>query len=657
MDKVIKNAKLLCKYLISAVSVATLAVAGAAAMQAPAEATEPQTKVETSTPADTVSPIVCNKFPQPPLPRGVEGDSNCSVKKTNWYEQEWPSVAEIETDPHVAVTPAAENTAATPATPAGNSPAPANSAILEPIDEYNLDGEPMARVTSVSQLRDVHPTDWVFQALQSLVERYGCIAGYPAPAALGRQHQTFRGNRTLTRWEFAAGLNACMEQIERLIAESEAVVRSDIEKLQRLAQEFEAELAALDARVDNLEGRVAFLEDYQFSTTTKLSGRLIFSPKDTFSGRGDTQTVLQYQTLLRLLTSFTGRDLLSVGLIASNSNLAQLAPTNDGKIVGPTSEGSTIWAFGGGTRNSFRLTTLEYIFPIIDNQDKLYLTLIASNGFNTSRSLLPITNLSWEGYELGSGPTSAFAQRSPLYRLGGGQGVIANYDSGPWRLTLGYLAIRGSNPSRGEGLFNGDYLALGQLNFTPSDRFSLALTYRNNYFGPGRFAFNNRFQARGADSPGFLGTALANRFDNEGVFFDENIPVVSNTYGVQGYYQVSPKLVIGGFAAKFNARLIGRGDADIWSYAVNLTFPDLGKEGNLGGLIVGVEPTLTGLRIGDNFVGGFKRDTSLHIEGFYQYRLTDKISITPAFIWITAPNQDADNEDIVVGLIRTTFRF
>ncbi|MBD1846653.1 porin, partial [Cyanobacteria bacterium FACHB-63] len=37
----------------------------------------------------------------------------------------------------------------------------------------------IGQVTSVSQLSDVRPTDWAFQALQSLVERYGCIAGYP----------------------------------------------------------------------------------------------------------------------------------------------------------------------------------------------------------------------------------------------------------------------------------------------------------------------------------------------------------------------------------------------------------------------------------------------------------------------------------------------
>ena len=47
-----------------------------------------------------------------------------------------------------------------------------------PIDNYQYI-EPQAQVTSVSQLRDVSPTDWAYEALRSLVERYGCIVGYP----------------------------------------------------------------------------------------------------------------------------------------------------------------------------------------------------------------------------------------------------------------------------------------------------------------------------------------------------------------------------------------------------------------------------------------------------------------------------------------------
>ncbi|MFM9159341.1 MAG: iron uptake porin, partial [Dolichospermum sp.] len=63
----------------------------------------------------------------------------------------------------------------------------------------NNQQEVMSQVTSVSQLSDVQPNDWAFQALQSLVERYGCAAGYP--------NNTYRGNRALSRYEFAAGLN------------------------------------------------------------------------------------------------------------------------------------------------------------------------------------------------------------------------------------------------------------------------------------------------------------------------------------------------------------------------------------------------------------------------------------------------------------------
>ena len=72
------------------------------------------------------------------------------------------------------------------------------------------------------------PTDWAFQALQSLVERYGCIVGYP--------DKTYRGNRALTRYEFAAGLNACMDRINELIAAGTAdrVKKEDLVALQKL---------------------------------------------------------------------------------------------------------------------------------------------------------------------------------------------------------------------------------------------------------------------------------------------------------------------------------------------------------------------------------------------------------------------------------------
>jgi len=103
-----------------------------------------------------------------------------------------------------------------------------------------------AQVTSVSQLSDVQPTDWAFGAVQSLVERYDCIAGYP--------NGTFLGNRAMTRYEFAAGLNACLDRVNELIATAtlDVVQKEDLTTLQRLQEEFSAELATLRGRVDSL---------------------------------------------------------------------------------------------------------------------------------------------------------------------------------------------------------------------------------------------------------------------------------------------------------------------------------------------------------------------------------------------------------------------
>jgi hypothetical protein len=75
------------------------------------------------------------------------------------------------------------------------------------------------------------------------------------------------------------GLNACLQQVERLIASSgrDLATRQDLERLQRLVNEFRPELTAtLGSRVNALEGRTARLEERQFSTTTKLFGQAVF---------------------------------------------------------------------------------------------------------------------------------------------------------------------------------------------------------------------------------------------------------------------------------------------------------------------------------------------------------------------------------------------
>ncbi|MEA5549567.1 iron uptake porin [Anabaena cylindrica UHCC 0172] len=501
--------------------------------------------------------------------------------------------------------------------------------------------ESMAQINSVAQFSDVQPTDWAFQALQSLVERYGCIAGYP--------NATFRGNRAITRYEFAAGLNACLDRINELIATatSDLVTQPDLVSLQRLQQDFSAELVTLRGRVDSLEAKSTEIAGNQFSTTTKLFGNLRVQTNAYFSGDGNPQANMQYNLFLGLLSSFTGKDLLFTGIGATSSSFPELATNNNGRDVGSTREGSSDTTGSGDSFNSVRILGLEYQFPVGNN---LLIDVVAANRYRFSPILLAKFA---PYYSIGRGPVSSFAEAPPIYLVGAGSGVSASYkivDSTV--LTLTYLSTFGNDSNVG-GLFNGDYVAAGQINYNPNPGLFLQLLYQHGYFGPGNFGFNNGQTFR---ENGFVGTALANRFDDQGVLFDEASSVITNSYQVGGYFAITPKVLIGGWANLIQARLIGKGDADIWTYSVQTAFPDLFKPGNQGGLIVGMEPTLTDVRSNLPYQQ-FKKDTSLHIEAYYRHQITDNLSITPSLIWITAPNQDADNEDIVIGGVRTTFNF
>lgn len=260
---------------------------------------------------------------------------------------------------------------------------PSSEVTIEPVSQAQLlQTEEVEQVTSVSQLSDVQPTDWAFQALQSLVERYGCIAGYP--------DGTYRGNRALTRYEFAAGLNACLDRVNELIATAtaELVTQNDLITLQRLQEEFAAELASLRGRVDALEVQTAELEANQFSTTTKLTGNIFVNATGAFAdgdilAEGETVFRTQPRTspnafrritedpnitlsnyvFLNFTTSFTGKDSLVTQLVTGNGN----SPVNRFASAGLyNSFGSPYTDQTGvtGTPGSVVLRELFYSFPI-----------------------------------------------------------------------------------------------------------------------------------------------------------------------------------------------------------------------------------------------------------------------------------------------------
>ncbi|MCE2699229.1 MAG: iron uptake porin [Nostocales cyanobacterium LE14-WE4] len=482
----------------------------------------------------------------------------------------------------------------------------------------NSQEQAVSQVTSVSQLSDVQPGDWAFQALQSLVERYGCIAGYP--------NGTFRGNRALSRYEFAAGLNACLDRVNELIATATAdlTTKQDLATIQKLQEQFSTELVTLRGRVDTVEAKTAELEANQFSTTTKLQGQVVAVVSDVLTNKKvngadipGKNTTLAARTRLEFVSSFTGKDTLLARLESNNINSPNIN----------TPEGNLFFA-SSNPSNNFSIATLSYTFPVSKNTQ---VKLIATGG--AADDVTSTVNL-FDG-DGAFGAVSTFGTRNPIYGQLGDKGIAVNHQFGDKiALSLGYLSSTANDPTPGKGLFDGNYGALAQLTVKPSDRISLGLTYINSY-----------------NQPLLTGSNAAT---SDIVLSGEKFS--SNSYGVQASLGISKKFVLGGWAGYTNSQVLTgtKGEVDTFNYAVTLGFPDLGKKGNLAGVIVGMEPKVTS----SNVVGVTKDpNTSYHIEGFYQYKLSDNITLTPAVIWLTAPDHNDNNDNVVIGALRTTFSF
>ncbi|MBF2057745.1 MAG: carbohydrate porin [Cyanobacterium sp. T60_A2020_053] len=497
-----------------------------------------------------------------------------------------------------------------------------NSAnIINQLDQYSAEGvtNTQGQVTSVSQLSDVSPTDWAYEALRNLVERYGCIAGYP--------DRTFRGNRALSRYEFAAGLNACMQQIERLVSTpgGGGVGEGDLATLKRLLGEFETELATLGARVDTLEGKVAFLEDHQFSTTTKLTGQVIVG----ITGTEDNQIIMGNRARLQLNTSFTGKDTLITRLGAYN-----FGAFDQGNTVGlvPGTSGTTTQTFSyGGLGNNVGIDWLAYYTPITLGQREIN-TYIAGY-FGIHSDYAPTNNPFFEDYDGGNGALSTFASSNPIFRIGGGTGIgVTTPFFGNSSLSLGYLASNASNPTDGNGLFDGAYAALAQLDFGFGENFDLGVTYVRGYNTAGLPLFGYG----GGDR--LVGT------DNANFPVGDSVAYETNSLGTQASLRLNKRISLSGFFSYTDASGGGK-SANVYSYGGGVAFPDFGKEGSVLGIFAGVQPYKE--------QGGETKP--FHLEGFYKYPINENITITPGVIYV---DSSADlGESRFIGTLRTTFSF
>ncbi|MBD1839656.1 carbohydrate porin [Coleofasciculus sp. FACHB-64] len=525
--------------------------------------------------------------------------------------------------------------------PAATQP---NDAGLENIADGDESADPMSQLTSVDQLTDVTPEDWSYQALKNLTERYGVISGYP--------DGSFRGNRSLSRYEFAAALNAALEKI---FTQPQGIPQDDLATLQRLQQDYATELAEVKGRVDNLESRTAQLENHQFSTNTRLFGQAIVGlqgsnqvdvdlfPRDGVPERsGQAQLTLASNVQLSLATSFTGQDLLLTGL--QGGNLASSAPfvfTNMGRLSTELE-----------TNNDLVLSDLSYRFPVTDN----FGVIVGPAGVNPANTFRGINPLEGSG----DGSISLLGQRNPILSIGNGTGGIG-FD---WQINkrLSLQAVYSaelpgftSNSSQG-GLFGGRTSAGVQFTIAPTNNLDIGLHYIYSH------------------SPdGLLGIGTG---DNQ--LISPLAPIISpstsfafNTHAVGGTlaWRVNPRLTLGtwgGWTSSDPVNLSGSVETTNWM--LFSAFPDLFGRGNLGGILFGQPPKITSSTLPDGFnlpnfltnlsgTPGGRRDTALHLELFYRARLTDNIFLTPGVLVVFNPDHNAANDTLVVGTMRATFRF
>jgi Carbohydrate-selective porin, OprB family/S-layer homology domain len=546
--------------------------------------------------APTVAPVQISAMPAPEAAPVAEFAPNASIDALAGIAPIAPAPAQIAQT--AAPAPAVEAApVAAPSVEATPAAAPSVDSLNQVVQYGNEGNNGLAQSggLTIDRLSDVSPNDWAFTALQSLVEKYACIVGYP--------DLTYRGNRALTRYEFAAGLNSCLDRISDLIAASTAdlATKEDLATLQRLQEEFAAELATLRGRVDSLEARTAELEANQFSTTTKLKGETIFLVAVPFEGEEfNDQPLAGYRVRLNFDTSFTGDDLLRARLQSRNiDNLAGFGDLN--------------WQIGSGADSTVELSKLYYTFPLGNSVD----VTIAANGYSDSdwvaSSITPFDND-------GGGGISNFSTAAAYKFLPGSAGAGAIIQlSDNFSFDFGYSAAEAQRSTPGAGLFNGDYGIIAQLTYL-SDGFDAALVYGNGYSGTG--------------------------FTNGG----SGGPAVANTYGALVNFKFGD-FEVGANGAYVPIIDIGNSSYSVWSYQATLAIRDLGGKGNMLGLLAGVAPYDSDLSF------GLDDDNSFTAELFYRLQLSDNISVTPGVIYVGSPDNNSNNGSTVVGAVRTTFSF
>ncbi|QPX48248.1 porin [Synechococcus phage S-SRM01] len=476
------------------------------------------------------------------------------------------------------------------------APVAANAAELN-IAAVNQYSE--SQVTSINQFSDVRPTDWAYQALSNLVDRYGCVAGYP--------NGTFGGGRAMTRFEAAALLNACLDRVSETTDE-----------LRRLLAEFQGELAILRGRVDGLETKVGILEAQQFSTTTKLRGEANFilggvNGAQLTNGTQVGNTAFNYDLRLNFDTSFTGKDLLRTRLRSGNFS-AQ--PFGSSGSLFKLDKAET-------TADGVIIDRLYYSFPAITKGMTL-----------TAGALVRNTEMAWIPSAYKSEILDFFqvAGAPGVYNKATGQGFGVQYvqpgKKGGIVAGINYVAQDGDNSSTGVFNSTGGLNTLAQLGYR-APNWGVAFGYRYGTQGTRIRTFNG---LNGAN-----GTLAANQG--------------SNGYAINAYWQPLQSGWIPSVSAAYSWNYVAgpstpNNATNSQTWFAGLQWSDVFAKGNGAGFAIGQPGNAQGLPA-----------NATMWEVFYKYRVSDNISITPALFYVSNNQAFSGASSNVGGVIQTKFTF
>lgn len=503
--------------------------------------------------------------------------------------------------------------------------------VLQQVEEYNpiyqslQESEPLEKVNSVLDLTDVSPRDWAYSALESLAERYNCLLAY--------RNRAYRGDRAMTRYEFAASLDACLTVIQQQIAAKKSdITRDDLEKVKRLQTEFATELGQLQSRIDNLEARTAELEANKVSqSVTVFGGEAIFGLATAFGGdppgKGDAQTVLHSLVRLQTVSTFTGKDRLRVEMAAGNFD--DLGFANPQVL----NTAPALLSYQADTDQNIQLSMVEYRRALGDR----FVVTFRPVGF----SLATVLTANSPYFDNGRGAISRFGEANPVFKIG-------NLDAGvgfDWlisqrfRLQMAYGTQGTGNPLKGFG--NADSNALGlQFLLLPFDRVVTGLTFVYGYSADGRL---NTFTGSAiADASGFINQR-------------------SRIYAASGTLQWR---VLDDLTFSTWGGIVGTHGMETDAFAVSTNYmfalglsDTFGRDGDLLAVMFGQPPKLVEYDDFDVSSGLADDASSYHIEAFYRFKINDKLTITPGFFMVTNPGNIENNNNIYVGALRTTYRF